>query len=106
MTSLEDLMKIEFDKVPRNGGRATSSGILNVYKFRNPAYKQGYGWRYMTKKNKKLVSFSRTSLIGLIEKCASNGISLVILDEDKARVTVESEGIDYDELLKNKLVVL
>lgn len=105
MTSLKVLFDECFEK-GRRGGFETTTGIANVSKVTAPSYTQGYCWRYMSRKNGDCITCSSTSLIGLVERCANRNISLCVIDHEKARKSCESEGIDYDELLQNNLVVL
>ena len=90
----------------RKGGFETTTGMSKVHKTKAPEYTQGYCWRYMSRRKGECVSCSSTTLMGLIEKCASKDIPVYVVDSEKARRTCESEGIDYDMLLQNKLVVL
>lgn len=105
MASLKVLFEECYDK-GRRGGFETTTGIANVSKVNAPSYTRGYCWRYMSRKKGQCITCSSTTLIGLIERCVARNISLCVVDRDKARKSCESEGIDYEELLQNKLVVL
>lgn len=58
----------------------STSGILNVYKHKNPKLNQGFNWKYQYYENGKRKSFSSVDIHKLKKKVISKGLPWIILD--------------------------
>ena len=101
MVSLKDMFLNKVDEFPLNyNPEKSSTGIYHIYKFNNEKYRGGYGWRYLCRKKGVQYTCSSTDLLSLLLKCVDKNYPLIIVDEDKAKFTLESEGITMDFLEK------
>lgn len=93
------------DAVKRDSSRMShnKTGFKWLCKTPHPRYKDGYCWRYQRTINRESVSINASDLYRLFDKVKSKGYPWIILDEDKAQRTVESEDLifkDYLEYMK------
>ena len=101
MTTLKEVMEDCFDNIPHGYSCKTSTtGIMRVHRFKNKAYKNGYAWRYQIRQGNKTSGCSSTSLLSLLMKCVAKGYPWVIVDEERAQETLESEGLTVEFIEK------
>lgn len=68
----------------------TTTGLFRVSKQIDSRYAKGYGWKYQYyNENGKRQSLMSTTLPALKEKVLSKGLEWIILDEEKAKATME-----------------
>lgn len=72
------------------------TGFKWVSRIKHSGYKEGYYWGYQRRINKEIVALRSTTLIGLLEKVKANGYTWLVLDEEKAKMSVESEGLSWN----------
>lgn len=100
MVALAELMDECYKKVPKNISKNNRTGFMYVTKFKDKSYTNGYGWRYNKCTNGKSFTCSSTSLRILREKVREKDYPWVISDSQKARESVESENIDWNQFLE------
>lgn len=101
MATLKEVMDGCFEDIPQSYNSKTSStGIMRVHRFNNKYYKNGYAWRYQVRQGNKTYGCSSTSLLSLLMKCVAKGYPWVIVDEEKAQQTLESEGLTVEFIQK------
>lgn len=78
-----------------------STGFFRVVKINSKGYKRGFIWSYLYYKegNKRQTSISSVNLLKLKEKVIKNGLEWLIIDEEKAKKTIEKYGYDKETLL-------
>lgn len=109
MTSLKTLFDEAMKKERRewcstNGSRNSRSNNKTGFKWlcriNNNRYKKGYGWVYHRRINGKYISVYAADLFRLFEKVIARGYDWSMLDEERAKVTVESEGLNWNDFLE------
>lgn len=76
------------------------TGFKWVSRIKHSRYKNGYYWGYQRSINKEIVVLRSTTLIGLLEKVKANGYTWLVLDEEKAKMSVESDGLEWSMFSK------
>ena len=104
MTSLkvlfDEAMKKQWWQTPHSGHRSRNkTGFKWLCKINNSHYQRGYGWRYYRRINKEPITFYDGDLFCLVDKVITSGYGWIVLDEESAQATVESEGLDWNEFL-------
>jgi len=61
---------------------------------------KSYHWVYHRRINGEYVSVYGADLFRLFDKVVERGYDWIVLDEERARRTVESEGLDWSEFQK------
>lgn len=75
-----------------------TTGFYRVGKNKGNQYKKGYNWKYRYYANGKPKMIVSSDLHKLKKKVIGKGLDWIVLDESKARKTVESEGINWEDL--------
>lgn len=92
------------DASKRNHSSARRShnktGFKYLCKTPNDRYRKGYGWRYQRTINNEHVAINATDLYQLFNKVRCRGYDWVMLDEEKAKQTVEGEGLVWIDFVK------
>ena len=90
------------DANKRNSSRRSNNktGFKWLMKTRHPRYKKGYCWRYQRVIDNERVVINAVDLYRLFNKVRLKGYNWIMLDEKKAKRTVESEGFDFVDFVK------
>ena len=106
------LLKVLFDEAmakqrrndanKRNSSRRSNNktGFKYLCKTPNDRYKKGYGWRYQRTINNEYVAINATDLYRLFNKVRCRGYEWIMIDEEKAKQTVEGEGLIWIDFVK------
>lgn len=80
---------------------SNTTGFYRVIKRINKKYKQGFLWTYVYyEEGKKRQTFiSSVDLLKLKQKVIKKGLEWVVIDEEKAKKTIEKCGYDLEALL-------
>lgn len=78
------------------GNRSNKTGFRWLTKTINEKYKKGYRWNYQRRINGHRVNIQATDLYLLFNKVRCKGLDWIMIDEKRARKTVENEGIEWD----------
>ena len=76
------------------------TGFKWLTKTKNTRYRKGYSWSYQRTINRERVVVTAADLCRLFDKVKSRGYHWVMLDEDKAKRTVENEGLVWVDFVK------
>jgi len=74
------------------------TGFYNVYIVKNEKYIKGYYYEYGITKKGRTIRISSVDLMKLKQKVESKGLIWKIIDEEKAKIILEKEGIKNDEI--------
>jgi len=77
------------------------TGFKWVCRAKNSHYKNKYVWVYQRTINNKRYSVSASTLLGLYNKVLAKGWEWIILDVEKAKVSVDFEGVDWNLFQQN-----
>ena len=107
MTSLkvlfEEAMRKQNSKCATNmpiNRSKNKTGFKWLCKTNNKNYKNGYGWVYHRAINNKNVCVYASDLFRLFEKVVERGYDWIVLDESRARSTVEAEGYGWNDFIE------
>ena len=79
-----------------NSKTHTTTGFYRVQRVSDKSVKQGYAFMYKYYEDGKRVRYQNKDLMKLKERIESLGLEWFIIDEEKARRTLNKEGIDYE----------
>lgn len=79
--------------------RHNKLGLFRVSKASCPQCKDNYRYRYIYTHKGKKISFSSRYLVRLKQRVVENGLEWCVVNEDKAKLTAESEGLSLEDLL-------
>ena len=75
------------------------NGFKWLNKANNKNYRNGYGWNYNRRINGRVVCFYASDLFRLFEKVVGHGYEWIVVDEARARATVEGEGYEWKDFV-------
>jgi len=76
----------------------SSSGFYSVIKKKDETCKQGFIWRYETRIENKIIRVNSVDLIKLKQKVLDKNLIWEMVDEEKAKATLESVGLSLDDI--------
>lgn len=79
-----------------NSKTHTTTGFYRVQRISDKSVKQGYAFMYKYYEDGKRVRYQNKDLMKLKERIESLGLEWFIIDEEKARRTLNKEGINYE----------
>lgn len=88
----------QFESKIKHSKTTTSTGFYGVYKLYGK-YRNGFTFRYQHHTKEKRESFSSVDLLKLKNKVLKLKMPWKIVDEEKAKATLESVGLTIEEIL-------
>lgn len=80
----------------------STTGFFRVCKEKDNTCKQGFLWRYRYQQNKKMKKIKRVNLLKLQEEVEVRGLPWEILDEEKAKKSLEENNKYHQNVKKIK----